>query len=109
MAENEKKRGGVQFSEQHQPPNKAKQKPKGKTLIKQAIGLDSWESLQNYLIGKGAEKFIIELQAMEGKDFTINFLASMEFFKPKLARTEISGEIDTTITEIRRTVIGKKV
>jgi hypothetical protein len=61
------------------------------------------------LVGEGAAKFIEEIKMMDGKDYANNYLAAMEYFKPKLARTELTGEINTQITEIRRTVISKKV
>lgn len=108
MAQNGRKRKN-QFSQVDQPPNEAKRVPKRATRIKEAIGLDSWDNLQAYLTGEGVEKFIRELHAMDGKDFSINYLAAVEYFKPKLARTELTGEINAQITEIRRTVISKKV
>ena len=90
MAKNGKIRS-TSFSKDRQPSNEAKKVKKGKTILKEAIGLQSWEAVQEYLVGKGAEKFITEIQAMEGKEFTINYLQAMEYFKPKLARTEHTG------------------
>lgn len=49
-----------------------------------------------------------DLKAIEPKERAKIWVNLQEYIRPKLARTEISGEIDTTITEIRRTVISKK-
>ena len=59
-----------------------------KTLVKEAIGLDSWENLQKYLLTEGADKFIEEVGKMKGHSFAINFLQAIEYFKPKLSRVD---------------------
>ena len=71
---------------------KGEGKPKGakakKTIVKEAIGLDSWENLQKYLLTEGADKFIQEVGKMKGHAFAINFLQAIEYFKPKLSRVD---------------------
>ena len=85
-----------------------KGKPKGakanKTIIKEAIGLDSWENLQKYLLTEGADKFISEVGKMKGHSFVINFLQAIEYFKPKLSRVDSQNthkvEIKSFIVEL---------
>ena len=87
---------------------KGEGKPKGakakKTILKEAIGLDSWENLQKYLLNEGADKFIEEVSKMKGHAFAINFLQAIEYFKPKLARTDsninLKAEVKNFIIEL---------
>lgn len=85
---------------------KGEGKPKGakakKTLVKEAIGLDSWENLQKYLLTQGADKFIEEVSKMKGHAFAINFLQAIEYFKPKLSRVDSTN---THKVEIKNFVV----
>lgn len=107
---NEKKRGGKQFSEGYQPPRSAKAVKKKKTRLKEAVGLESWESIQDYLLTKGAKKFITSINKLQEKSFVFSYLQAMEYFKPKLSRTELTGkegeDLQVNFTE---TIISKKV
>lgn len=75
-----------------------------KTIVKEAIGLDSWENLQKYLLTEGADKFIDEVGKMKGHAFAINFLQAIEYFKPKLSRVDSQNthkvEIKNFIVEL---------
>lgn len=51
-----------------------------------------WHNIGEYLITKGAARYVEELQAAEGKEFMERFEKILEYFKPKLARTELSNE-----------------
>lgn len=77
-----------------------------KTQVKEAIGLDSWENLQRYLLNEGADKFIEEVSKMKGHAFAINFLQAIEYFKPKLARTEsnvnVKAEVKNFVIELSK-------
>lgn len=75
-----------------------------KTIIKEAVGLDSWENLQRFLLNEGANKFIEEVSKMKGRAFAINFLQAIEYFKPKLSRVDSQNshkvEIKNFIVEL---------
>lgn len=73
-----------------------------KTLIKESVGLDSWENLQKYLLTQGADKFIEEVSKMKGHAFAINFLQAIEYFKPKLSRVDSTN---THKVEIKNFVV----
>lgn len=62
------------------------------TKIKEAIGLDSWNSLKDFLLSKGTDKFQKEIIKLKGQQFTYAYLAALEYFKPKLQRTELIGD-----------------
>jgi len=54
--------------------------------------MESWEAIQTYLTTKGAAKFIRSMNSQTGKSYANLFLQAMEYFKPKLARTELTGK-----------------
>jgi hypothetical protein len=91
---NGKKRKGIntRFSSERQPSNQSKRKPKGKTVIREKVGLKSWDDIQNFLLTKGADKFIKSVHALKGRQFVVAYLDALEYFKPKLARTEHVGD-----------------
>lgn len=64
-----------------------------------------WEAFSEYCLNGGLQRFEQELNALEGKDFVNAFTTLLEFHKPKLARTELKGDLDveTTIRIIRGT------
>jgi hypothetical protein len=50
-----------------------------------------WETFSEYLLNGGLVKFQTELDKLQGKDYTNTVIALLEYHKPKLARTEITG------------------
>lgn len=106
---NAKKRG-TPFTKDRQPPSSAKRVKKRKTIVKESVGLESWESIQDYLLTKGAKKFIDSIHALNDRAFAFTYLQAMEYFKPKLSRTELTGkegeDLQVSFTE---TIISKKV
>jgi len=47
-----------------------------------------WNSIGEYLLTNGSEKFLYEIDQLEGKEYAQAFKEILEYFKPKLARTE---------------------
>jgi hypothetical protein len=50
-----------------------------------------WETFSEYLLNGGLVRFQEELDKLKGKDYTNTVIALLEYHKPKLARTEITG------------------
>jgi hypothetical protein len=50
-----------------------------------------WETFSEYLLNGGLIRFQEELDKLQGKDYTNTVIALLEYHKPKLARTEITG------------------
>lgn len=73
------------------------QRPKGsknkKTLLKEAAGLSSWDKFKQFIENEGVEKCIQEINKLKGNQYLIAYGSLMEFVKPKLARTELSGDL----------------
>jgi hypothetical protein len=75
-----------------------KGKPQGakatKTKLKASIGIDSWQSLSDYVLDAGIPKLLSEMQELSGKDYVTAHMAILEYFKPKLNRVETKTEFN---------------
>jgi hypothetical protein len=91
MKNAKKRKRGKPFTAKNQPSNESKRKPKSKTIVKGKVGLETWDSLQEFLLTKGAKKFISTMMKLEGKSYAQAYLAAVEYFKPKLSRSELSA------------------
>lgn len=47
-----------------------------------------WEDIGTYLTIHGSERFLAEIDQLKGKEYVAAFKDILEYFKPKLARTE---------------------
>jgi len=56
-----------------------------------------WDELGAKIVGEGAERFMNVLDGLSDEDFTKNYLQILEYFKPKQQRTEIKGDIKSTV------------
>ena len=52
-----------------------------------------WNQLGEWFISDGALKFIQEMKKLEGKEFINAYSQMLEYFKPKLSRSEITADI----------------
>ena len=53
---------------------------------------EQWLIFSEYVLNGGLEKFEQELSKLQGKDFINAFTTLLEYHKPKLARTELTGK-----------------
>jgi hypothetical protein len=53
---------------------------------------EQWQAFSEYCLSGGVERFQKELNGLKGKQYVDAFLSILEFHKPKLARTELTGE-----------------
>lgn len=51
-----------------------------------------WEACGAYVITQGAERYVEELKKSGGREFMERFEKILEYFKPKLGRTEHTGK-----------------
>lgn len=70
-----------------------------------------WEALGEAIITTHAERFNRILAAADDDLFMRNYAQMLEYFKPKLARSEIKqdGPTEHIVTHVTRTIISKKV
>lgn len=61
---------------------------KGSTNVR----VQEWKQFAQWIVNQGMEDFHQELSGLKGKDFVYAVIAMMEYFKPKLSRTTVSGD-----------------
>lgn len=66
------------------------------TRLKQALGLQNWEGLKEYIENEGATKLIQEMSKLKGAGFVSAMHAMTEFVKPKLRRVDarVNGNVN---------------
>lgn len=72
-------------------------KPEGTVSEKTKL----WNDLKEWMIEGGAEKFKVEMNKLEGKEFIQAYTNILEFFKPKLARTDLTTKGEKMVQEIK--------
>ena len=85
-------------------------KPKGalskKTLIAAKLGF-AWNDLQPYMEGAGLGRYIVEMEALKGRDYIIAFTTLLDYVKPRLARIEVKTALHSEVIEIFGKELGK--
>lgn len=74
---------------------------KGNTLAKNKGKHEKtkqWEALGEAIVTTHAGRFNSILSECDDEQFAKHFTAILEYFKPKQARTEVTGEIDSKVT-----------
>jgi hypothetical protein len=73
-------------------------KPKGAISEKTKV----WNEISDWFKNEGLEAYqekLMEMQENEPKEFLKRYEAMLEYFAPKLSRTEIKGEMDISKSE----------
>lgn len=74
------------FKPGERPTGRAKGTKNKSTVLKQTIGINTWQQLEAYLITEGAARLIQSLEELDSVQYVKAYVALMEYFKPKLAR-----------------------
>ncbi len=84
----------------------AKGRPKG-ALNKRT---EQWEKFSQWMLGAGLEKFQKEIQKLDGPALVRVMVEMMEYFQPKLARSEVTGKDGgpVEIEEVNPKVLSEK-
>jgi len=53
---------------------------------------EQWETFSLWLMTEGMKRFQTEMRKLNGKEYILTVKDLLEYFKPKLARTEHTGE-----------------
>ena len=61
-----------------------------------------WEALGESIMAVHTKRFNEVLTAMDDSDFADNYLKILEYFKPKIARTELTGADGESLTTVVR-------
>jgi hypothetical protein len=73
------------------PKKKGDPKTGGRSVGAKNKKTEQWEVFAAYCMDGGLAKLEEELHKLKGKDFINAFSLLLEYHKPKLARTEVSG------------------
>jgi ribosomal protein L19E len=60
---------------------------------------EQWQKFSDYMMIQGLQRFEEELNKLEGKQYVDTVVSLMEFFQPKLSRTELTGEDGKSLFE----------
>ena len=69
-------------------------KPKGAKSEKVKL----WNELKDFILSEGAEKFMEEMKNLKGQKYTDTFLKALEYFQPKLTRSEIDHSTTVNVS-----------
>mgnify|MGYP001606220477 CR=1 FL=1 len=79
--------------------------PKGKPPGTKSEKTEFWNQVKDWFMEEGAAKYMEEMGKLKGASYINAYNNGLEFFKPKLARTELSGEVknklEIIITHVR--------
>ena len=79
---------------------------KGREVGSKNVRTQQWEALGDAISSVHTERFNAVLASMDDETFARNYLMVLEYFKPKLARTEIQAAVETK--EVQTFSIGGK-
>lgn len=72
-------------------------------------GETQWDLLKKMVEGSLTERFIQVLQGMPDRDFARNYLKLLEYYKPKITRTEGGTDEDKDITvNVQMVIMNEK-
>jgi hypothetical protein len=67
-----------------------------------------WENFVKYSLSWGLKKFQKEMAKLEGKDFTDQYLKLLEYFKPKLSRTQgVTSNLNYDISNMPKAYLDR--
>lgn len=60
----------------------------------------AWEEMGEWFVSKGAGKYLKYIKGLKDKDFADRYENLLEYFKPKLQRSEIKADIESQINPV---------
>lgn len=81
-----------------------KGKPKGAISEKTKF----WNEVKDWFMEEGAAKYMQEMQNLKGPAYINAYNNGLEFFKPKLSRTQMQHEGEITHKTVGVEFVGKK-
>lgn len=62
---------------------------------------EQWEAISEYMVGDGLQRFSEEIKLLPGEKYIYIYMQLLEYFKPKLARQEVTGKDgENQVTEV---------
>jgi hypothetical protein len=89
---------GTSFQPGTRPTGRAKGTKNKRTQLRESIGADNWQSIEQYLTTEGAAHLIECMRELRPGQYVYAYTALLEYFRPKLSRQQLSAEPDSEIT-----------
>jgi hypothetical protein len=70
------------------------------TIIKEKMGLDSWQKMADYMVTDGLNKYIYELGNLKGKDYIVCYEMLLKYVRPSLQKSQIDLNANVVIENI---------
>jgi hypothetical protein len=70
------------------------------TIIKERMGLDSWQKMADYMVTDGLNKYIYELGNLKGKDYIVCYEMLLKYVKPSLQKSQVDLNANIQIDNI---------
>ena len=70
------------------------------TIIKEKMGLDSWQRMADYMVTDGLNKYIYELGNLKGKDYIVCYEMLLKYVKPSLQKSQVDLNANLHIDNI---------
>ena len=71
-----------------------------KTRLLEKVGLSSWEKFGEWLTTKGVEDYMEAMNQLGPRDKIVAFNAIIEYYKPKLTRSQVDVNANVVIDNI---------
>lgn len=75
-----------------------KRKGAGRKTGSKSKKVKHWEELGQFVLEEGATKYMKYLKKLEPKDYMSRFESILEYFQPKLSRSEVDNKGEQTLT-----------
>ncbi len=74
--------------------------PKGSGRTPHTRKHPAWKRLEETILGIATDRFWLEMNKLEGRDFIITYLSIIRFFKPEMARQIMAAVDDIPVIEL---------
>jgi hypothetical protein len=89
------------FTPGKRPAGRGKGTKNKRTELRESIGINTWDQIEDYLVNEGAEKLISSMRELRPGQFVYAYTGLLEYFRPKLSRQQLSaapGEGEVIVT-----------
>jgi len=74
--------------------------PKGRPNGSKDVKTEQWEQFSEWFLSEGMKRFEEEMKGLNGKDYIVTVKDLMEYFKPKLSRSDAKVEAEVKVKNI---------
>lgn len=89
------------FEQGNRSTGRAKGAKNKRTILKESVGLATWQQLEDFINNEGAELMITSMKQLRPGQYVHAYIGLVEYFKPKLSRQQLAadgGEVEVQVT-----------